>query len=183
MRLAHHDLTELLLNGSWRPALSIIGAGGLPSLQDGGNVLRPRTSLKLSLRLPPTTDASRAAQCLKALLEADPPYGARVTFTAEDAGPGWNAPAMAPWLLASIERASQTYFGKPAMFCGIGGSIPFMAMLGEKFPEAQFFITGLMGPGSNAHGPNEFVHITMGKKLTASVAQILTDHYRAAYPS
>jgi acetylornithine deacetylase/succinyl-diaminopimelate desuccinylase-like protein len=183
MRLAHHDLTELLLNGTWRPALSIIGAGGLPAMQDAGNVLRPRTSLKLSLRLPPTADTDRAAQRLKALLEADPPYGARVTFTAEDAGAGWNAPSMAPWLLDSVERASQAYFGKPAMFWGIGGSIPFMAMLGEKFPAAQFFITGLMGPGSNAHGPNEFVHITMGKKLTAAVAQILTDHYQSTYES
>jgi acetylornithine deacetylase/succinyl-diaminopimelate desuccinylase-like protein len=178
MRLTQSDPVELLLNGTWRPSLSITGADGLPSVRDGGNVLRPRTALKLSLRLPPTVDADRAGARLAEILEADPPYGARVTFRAREAGSGWNAPATAPWLAEAIDRASRAYFGRPPMFAGIGGSIPFMAMLGEKYPAAQFFITGLMGPGSNAHGPNEFVHVTMGKKLTASVAQILADHHR-----
>ena len=87
---------------------------------------------------------------------------------------------MSDWLRASVERASTTYFGKPAMFTGEGGSIPFMAMLGEKFPLAQFLITGVLGPGSNAHGPNEFLHVPTGVKLTACVAQVLADHHRAA---
>jgi acetylornithine deacetylase/succinyl-diaminopimelate desuccinylase-like protein len=171
------DPVEALLNNTWRPALAVTGADGLPALADAGNVLRPRTSVKLSLRLPPTADAARAMTRVKAVLEADPPYGARVTFTTpERPGTGWNAPPMADWLRESVQRASTDYFGKPPMFDGLGGSIPFMSMLGERFPQAQFLVTGVMGPGSNAHGPNEFIDLPTGVKVTACVAQVLADH-------
>ena len=113
---------------------------------------------------------------LKALLEADPPYGAKVTFDAEDAAAGWNAPPLAHWLRASVDRASQAAFGQAAAMMGEGGTIPFMGMLGEKFPKAQFVITGVLGPHSNAHGPNEFLHIAMGKGVTLAVALVLADH-------
>jgi acetylornithine deacetylase/succinyl-diaminopimelate desuccinylase-like protein len=177
------DPLELILNNTWRPALAITGAAGLPLPADGGNVLRPTTSLKLSLRLPPACDARRAVRRLKEILEADPPYGARVTLeTYGEGGNGWDAPATSPWLLASLDRASTTYFGKPAVFHGLGGSIPFMSMLGERFPRAQFLITGAMGPGSNAHGPNEFLHLPTGVRVTACVAQVLVDHSRAVIP-
>ena len=171
------DAHELVLNNAWRPALAITGAAGLPLPADGGNVLRPKTALKISLRLPPTCDVGSAVRRLKEILEADPPYGARVTLdTYGEAGNGWNAPATDPKLLESVHRASSTYFGKPAMFHGLGGSIPFMSMLGERFPQAQFLITGAMGPGSNAHGPNEFLHLPTGAKVTACVAQVIADH-------
>ena len=133
--------------------------------------------MKLSLRLPPTCDAALAVKRVKETLEAEPPYGARITFTTgERPGSGWNAPAMADWLRASVERASNAHFGKPPMFDGLGGSIPFMSMLGERFPQAQFLVTGVMGPGSNAHGPNEFIDLPTGVKVTACVAQVLADH-------
>ncbi|HEU5319484.1 MAG TPA: M20/M25/M40 family metallo-hydrolase, partial [Methylomirabilota bacterium] len=180
MRPAQDDPAELLLANTWRPALAVTGAAGLPALQDAGNVLRPHTSVRVSLRIPPTLDAARAAQRLKTLLEAEPPYGARVTFAPETPATGWNAPPTAPWLLASLARASAAFFGKPPMLEGTGGTIPFMSMLGERFPHAQFLVTGLMGPGSNAHGPNEFVHLPTGVRLTACVAQVLADHHRAA---
>jgi acetylornithine deacetylase/succinyl-diaminopimelate desuccinylase-like protein len=168
---------EALLNNTWRPALSITGVDGIPALVDGGNVLRPHTSLKLSLRLPPTCDAAKAVARVKQVLEADPPYGARVAFSSgERPGSGWNAPAMAQWLGQSVERASKAYFGKPPMFDGLGGSIPFMDMLGKRFPQAQFLVTGVMGPGSNAHGPNEFIDLPTGAKVTACVASVLADH-------
>jgi acetylornithine deacetylase/succinyl-diaminopimelate desuccinylase-like protein len=176
LRPAHPSPLELVLAHTWRPALEVTGAAGLPAPEDAGNVLRPKTTLKLSLRLPPTLDAHRAAERLKTLLERDPPYGARVTFRAEAASAGWESPATSPWLLQSVHHASTTYFGKPAMFQGTGGSIPFMSMLGEKFPRAQFLITGVLGPGSNAHGPNEFLHLPTGVKLTACVAQVVADH-------
>src|SRR5438093_3822539 len=177
MRPVSADPHELILNNTWRPALGITGAAGLPLPADGGNVLRPKTSLKLSLRLPPTCEAPQAVRKLKEILEADPPYGARVTLdTYGDAGNGWNAPATDPKLLESINRASVTHFGKPAMFAGLGGSIPFMSMLGERFPQAQFLITGAMGPGSNAHGPNEFLHLPTGARVTACVAEVVADH-------
>jgi len=167
---------ELVLNRTWRPFLEVTGAEGLPDPQRAGNVLRPATALKLSLRLPPTADAALATQRMRELLEADPPYGASVRFEPEEPAPGWNAPALAPWLAASIERASQSWFGRPAMLMGEGGTIPFMAMLGERFPAAQFVVTGLLGPGANAHGPNEFLHIPTAIRLTGCVAQVLADH-------
>jgi acetylornithine deacetylase/succinyl-diaminopimelate desuccinylase-like protein len=173
------DLTEHILNRTWRPTLSITGAGGLPALQDAGNVLRPFSALKLSFRLPPTADAARAAQRIKQVLESDPPYGARVSFNAEKGSSGWNAPALAPWLEASVDAASRRFFGQPPAYMGEGGSIPFMGMLGAKYPQAQFLITGVLGPGSNAHGPNEFLHVPTGKALTACVAQVLADQHLA----
>jgi len=171
------DVTEAVLNRTWRPFLAYTGVGGMPSLDNAGNVLRPHTALKLSLRVPPTVDATAATAELKRILESDPPYGAQVEFRGEQGGDGWEAPALAPWLEAACEKASQTYFGKGACYMGEGGSIPFMGMLGEKFPDAQFMITGVLGPQSNAHGPNEFLHIPMGKRLTCCVASVLGDHF------
>jgi acetylornithine deacetylase/succinyl-diaminopimelate desuccinylase-like protein len=104
-----------------------------------------------------------------------------VEFKAEKGAAGWNAPELAPWLGAAAETASNTFFGKPAVYMGEGGTIPFMGMLGEKFPKAQFLITGVLGPGSNAHGPNEFLHIPTGKRLTACVASVLEAHHREFY--
>ena len=174
------DLTELVLNRTWRPALSVTGIGGMPPLDSAGNVLRPETAVKLSLRLPPTADGKKCGELLKEALLRDPPNGAQVTLNLEKASTGWNAPAMAPWLEQSIDAASQAFFGKPAMYMGEGGSIPFMGMLGEKFPGAQFMITGVLGPHSNAHGPNEFLHIPMGKRVTACVSKVLFDHHAAS---
>lgn len=167
---------EFILNRTWRPALSITGAAGLPSLENAGNVLRPMTALKLSLRLPPTCGAGRASAYLKDLLERDPPYGASIRFESDQAASGWNAPALSPWLAASLDQASRDYFGRPTVYMGEGGTIPFMKMLGGRFPDAQFLITGVLGPQSNAHGPNEFLHLPTAKRLTCCVAQVLTDH-------
>ncbi len=178
MQPMHADLVELVLNRTWRPTLSLTGMDGVPASKDAGNVLRPKTVARLSVRLPPTLDADAAALRLRDILENDPPYAARVSFRLESASPGWNAPAMAGWLETSVDRASRDYFGKPAVYCGEGGSIPFMGMLGKRFPDAQFLITGVLGPGSNAHGPNEFLHLPTAKKLTGAMASILADHFR-----
>jgi acetylornithine deacetylase/succinyl-diaminopimelate desuccinylase-like protein len=168
---------EMVLNRTWRPALEITGAAGIPGLEDAGNVARPMTAVRVSLRLPPTCDAARACEELKKLLEADPPYGAHVSFRPEMAGEGWNAPPTSDWLDASVNAASQDYFGRDCVYMGEGGTIPFMGMLGEKFPESQFLITGVLGPGSNAHGPNEFLDIPTGRKVTCCVSRVLRDHY------
>jgi acetylornithine deacetylase/succinyl-diaminopimelate desuccinylase-like protein len=174
------DLTELVLNRSWRPQLAVTGMAGLPAPGDAGNVLLPFTSAKLSLRIPPTLDAGEATATVRSLLEADPPYGAKVGFSGQVGSTGWNAPALAPWLGASLTKASLDAFGAPPAFIGEGGSIPFMAMLGEKFPAAQFVVTGVLGPHSNAHGPNEFLHIPTGRKITQVIAQVLAAHHARA---
>jgi acetylornithine deacetylase/succinyl-diaminopimelate desuccinylase-like protein len=172
------DLAELVLNRTWRPTLSITGADGLPPLADAGNVLRPFTALKLSFRLPPTADCKVAEKQVRELLESDPPYGAKVSFVTEKGSNGWDAPALAPWLEESVAVGSREFFDADPAYMGEGGSIPFMGMLGEKYPAAQFLITGVLGPGANAHGPNEFLHIPMVKRLTSCVSVVLDAHAR-----
>ena len=167
---------ELILNRTWRPGLAVTGADGWPPIGNAGNVLRPFTRVKLSIRIPPRVDPNAAAAAVKRTLEQDPPYGAKVSFTDIGANAGWDAPELAPWLEQALDAASKKHFGKPAMYMGEGGTIPFMYMLGEKFPKAQFCITGVLGPGSNAHGPNEFLHIPTARKLTLCVAEVLTAH-------
>jgi len=171
------DEAELILNRTWRPQLAVIGADGLPVPGNAGATLLPSTTLKLSLRLPPLLDSDKAMGLMTKLLTGDPPYRAEVKW--EPLIPnntGWNAPELAPWLEASVKRAGQAAFGQPMAFMGEGGTIPFMAMLGAKFPETQFVITGVLGPASNAHGPNEFLHIPTGKRVSETVAMVLADH-------
>lgn len=172
------DPYELLLNSTWRPTLCVTGVEGVPAFESAGNVLRPYTALKLSFRLPPGVDPEIAAQAVKRTLERDPPYRAQVVFDVESSMGGWNAPATAPWLEAAIQSASRTVFGRDAMYMGVGGTIPFMGMLSEKFPRTQFLITGVLGPQSNAHGPNEFLDIATGKRVTACVAHVVAAHTR-----
>ena len=172
------DSVELLLNNWWRPSLATVGLSGAPEVGNAGNTLRPSTSARLTFRLPPTLDADTAAQTIKAELERDPPFGAQVRFDLDTSQTGWCAPEFRPWLAESINRASQAHFGKPAMHMGCGGTIPFMKMLGDAYPGVQFFVTGVLGPMSNAHGPNEFLEISTGKRVTACVAQVLADHAR-----
>jgi len=174
------DLPELMLNRTWRPQLAVTGIAGLPLPIDAGNVLLPFTEVKLSLRLPPTLDPDAASNSVRTLLERDPPYGAQIEYEPGSSAAGWNAPALSPWLEQSLARASEAAFGAPPAYIGEGGSIPFMAMLGEKFPHAQFVVTGVLGPHSNAHGPNEFLHIPTGKRISAVIAQVLADHYTRA---
>ena len=171
------ERADMVLNRTWRPQLAVVGMDGYPTPQDAGNVLLPFSTTKLSLRLPPTLEAKAAMESVKQALEADPPYGATVEFDGKDGQSGWHAPALAPWLETAVAQASQEAFGKPAAYMGEGGSIPFMGMLGEKFPDTQFVITGVLGPHSNAHGPNEFLHIPTGKRVTAAVAQLIVAHH------
>jgi acetylornithine deacetylase/succinyl-diaminopimelate desuccinylase-like protein len=173
------DPAELITNNTWRATLAITGADGFPAVASAGNVLLPQVAFKLSLRLPPTTDADKAAAALRSALERDPPYGAQVQFEEDPATGGWNAPVFAPWLEQSIARASQAIYGRESLNAGCGGTIPFMGMLGRRFPRTQFFITGVLGPHSNAHGPNEFLDIEYAKKLTACVSMVLADHVRS----
>jgi acetylornithine deacetylase/succinyl-diaminopimelate desuccinylase-like protein len=165
---------QALLNRTWRPTLSVTGAEGLPPLTSAGNVLRPRSAFKLSLRLPPLVDAVAAVQELKALLEADAPYNARVIFKPDQgAATGWNAPPTEAWLERALDAASQQYYGAPCGYIGQGGTIPLMSLLQTGFPKAQFMVCGVLGPQSNAHGPNEFLHVPYARKLTAAVAQTI----------
>jgi acetylornithine deacetylase/succinyl-diaminopimelate desuccinylase-like protein len=172
------DPAQALLNRTWKPTLSVTGVDGFPELGSAGNVLRPYTAFKLSLRLPPLVDGHEASVKLKALLEDNAPYNAKVTFHPDGragqlGATGWSAPGLAPWLHDALNGASSAQFGAPVGFIGQGGTIPLMSMLAKGFPKAQMMVCGVLGPKSNAHGPNEFLHVPYGKKLTASVAQVM----------
>ena len=167
------DPVQALLKRTWEPTLSVTGAEGFPALQDAGNVLRPYTAFKLSLRLPPLVDAAACVQEMKALLEDNAPYQAKVTWESASGANGWNAPETAPWFAQALDAASQAHFGAPCGFIGQGGTIPLMGMLSQGFPQAQMMVCGVLGPKSNAHGPNEFLHVPYAKKLTAAVAQVI----------
>jgi acetylornithine deacetylase/succinyl-diaminopimelate desuccinylase-like protein len=175
-RAVSADPRELLINNTWRPALAVTGADGLPPMHAAGNVLLPEIALKISLRLPPTVDPVRASHAVKAAFERDPPYGAHISFEPESSSGGWNAPAFAPWFEESMQRASKHVFGREQVSLGGGGTIPFLRMLGERFPQTQFLVTGVLGPHSNAHGPNEFLHIDYAIRLTECVTLVLADH-------
>ncbi|HEX6364089.1 MAG TPA: M20/M25/M40 family metallo-hydrolase, partial [Albitalea sp.] len=172
------DPVQALVNRTWKPTLSVTGVDGIPELRNAGNVLRPYTAFKLSLRLPPPVDGNAAAQRLKTLLEDNAPYNAKVTFEPDgrvgaQGATGWNAPALAPWLEQALDAASRAHFGAPCGYIGQGGTIPLMSLLQAGFPRAQMMVCGVLGPKSNAHGPNEFLHVPYGKRLTASVAQVM----------
>ncbi|MFY9510094.1 MAG: M20 family metallopeptidase [Rubrivivax sp.] len=172
------DPVEGLLRRTWRPTLSVTGVEGFPTLQNAGNVLRPYTAFKLSLRLPPLVDGNTASLQLKTLLEDNAPYNARVTFHPDGragalGATGWNAPELAPWLEDTLNTASNAHFGAPCGYIGQGGTIPLMSMLQRGFPQAQMMVCGVLGPKSNAHGPNEFLHVPYAKKLTAAVSQVI----------
>lgn len=180
MQPVETQVHEIILNRTWRPALSITGQSGLPDIDDAGNVLRPGTSVKLSLRIPPSVDAHKATKSLKELLEKDPPYKAHVEFRAEEGAEGWSAPEPPAWLTNALESSSEVYFENPMSNYGEGGTIPFMSMLGETFPCAQFVVTGVLGPNSNAHGPNEFLDIQTAKNITATAANLIAESAKAA---
>jgi acetylornithine deacetylase/succinyl-diaminopimelate desuccinylase-like protein len=172
------DPVEGLLRRTWRPTLSVTGVDGFPELKNAGNVLRPWTAFKLSLRLPPLVDGHQASLQLKTLLEDNAPYNARVTFVPDGragalGATGWNAPELAPWLETALNAASMAHYGAPCGYIGQGGTIPLMSMLQQGFPAAQMMVCGVLGPKSNAHGPNEFLHVPYAKKLTAAVAQVI----------
>ncbi|MDH5821950.1 M20/M25/M40 family metallo-hydrolase [Luteimonas sp. RD2P54] len=167
------DVAALMLNRAWRPQLAVTGVSGLPPVERAAAVMTPAVALKLSLRLPPTLDPQAAAQALQRRLQADPPYGAEVRFDIDMVSPGWHAPPLPAWLRDALDDASRAGFGQPVALMGGGGGIPFLAMLGERFPDAGFVVTGVLGPESNAHGPDEFLHLPTAKRVTAAVAHVL----------
>jgi len=164
---------ERLVRRAWKPALAVTGIDGVPSVRDGGNVLRPFTTAKISLRLPPTVDAEHAASALTSALTADPPEGASVSLQMEAPASGWASPSLDDWVAEALRRASLEVFGRPPGALGEGGTIPFLAMLGERWPGVPLVATGVLGPGSNAHGPNEFLHLPMAEAVTVATARLL----------
>lgn len=172
----HEDIAEQIIANTYLPQLEVIGIDGMPAISDAGNVLLPFTTLALSFRLPPRVDPSVAAAAVTEQLVADTPYQANVSVVIDSMASGWEAPEMQPWFSEAVAKSSQKHFGDDVHFMGEGGTIPFMAMLGETYPEAQYMVTGVLGPASNAHGPNEFLDLPCAYKVTACVVDVLQAH-------
>ena len=134
MKPSTNDNVEGVLRRTWKPALSIVGSDGMPSTANAGNVLRPYTTLQLSMRIPPMVDPKKAVDAIEKILKNDIPYEASVELEFEEAAEGWNAPESKKWLLDAIKKASKEYFNQMPCTIGEGGTIPFMAMLGKQFP-------------------------------------------------
>ena len=164
------DASEMLLDINWRPALSVIGADGIPSVQSAGNVLRTNTDLKISFRIPPGVNAEEVQDVVKQILEENPPYGAEVTYNPTEPADGFHAPPLHEGIASALESTSLHLTGKPPMSTWIGGTIPFMAMIQNKYPNACFLCTGSSGPGNNAHGPDEKLHIPHSKRVNVALA-------------
>jgi len=173
LRLLAPDPVERLAARTWGAALEVTGADGLPATRDGGNVLRPSTTLKFSLRLPPDVDAQAACDALLGAITTD--EGAHITIDVEPPAQGWIAPPLPETIAATLTRVSTDRFGRPPGFVGEGGTIPFLADLQQGFPRTPFVVTGVLGPHSNAHGPNESLHIPTGKAVTHAVAALLQE--------
>jgi len=168
------DHVKIYINRIWKSTLTVTGIDYIPAVANAGNVLRPETRVKLSIRLPPTLKGDKAVKSIQEILTTNPPYGAEVVLDDICIGNGWNAPFISKSLDESINQASLNIFGKEAVYMGEGGSIPFMDILAEKFPKCQFIVTGILGPNTNAHGPNEFLHIPYTKKFIACLVQIVS---------
>lgn len=170
--LMGEDVADRILNQTWRPTMSVVGMAGLPSPENAGNVLRPLTTASLSFRLPPNVDALSARGALEELLTRDVPEGAQVTVSGHGAN-GWSSPTIAPWLGTALDQASNEFFGRGAGYTGEGGTIPFLASLGRRYPDVQFLATGVLGPDSNAHGIDEMLDLPTLVALTNVVAQVV----------
>jgi len=175
LELMGADAAERILRRSWYPTLSIVGAQGLPDSSIAGNVLRPSTTLTLSLRLPPSCDPVAAERAVVRTLTSNVPSNARVSVTAVAAS-GWVTPELAPWLRTALEEGSTLAFGNEVAYAGEGGSIPFLAALGQRFPSVQFVATGVLGPDSNAHGIDEMLDLDCAVAVTNAVAHVLSAH-------
>jgi acetylornithine deacetylase/succinyl-diaminopimelate desuccinylase-like protein len=171
LRLLGQTQVDRLIAKAWAPALEVTGMDGIPAARDGGNVLRPFTAAKFSLRLPPDVDAQLAGDALIAAITTD--EGAHVTIDLETPASGWISPPLPDEVADSLSRSSQACFGRDPGYFGEGGTIPFLADLQRSFPTTPIVATGVLGPHSNAHGPNEFLHLPMAKAVTYAVAELL----------
>lgn len=166
------------INRIWNPTLTAVGTDGIPHISNAGNVLRPYTTLALSLRLPPSLSKEEAVKTVREFFsKVQVPHNGKLTLTEGSSGQGFNCPAYDPKLKAVIDEAGELFFGTKVLYYGEGGSIPFINELAYMFPKSQFIVTGVLGPKSNAHGPNEFLHLPYMKKLILSLSKVLQGYY------
>lgn len=169
----HDNLPEVYLNTNWRPSLAITGASNMPDTSVAGNVVRNSTTLRVSIRLPPGLDSQEALAKATKMLTEDPPFGAKVELLDAMGGDGWQMKDLSEKTLTVLEDASKNFYGKGCGYYGIGGSIPFLKVLGDKFPSTEILALGVLGPESSAHAPNETLNLPYTKKFIGALSHTL----------
>jgi len=169
------DYKEIILNNTWRPTVVVTGMTGFPAAEGAGNVLRAKTKAKISIRLPPTFDHKESEKIIADILTKDPPYNSKITVKIINSGNGWAAKDLHPALKKSFSASSQFLFGRDYFNCGEGGSIPFISELAELFPKCEILVTGVLGPGSNAHCLNECLNLDYTTKMIVALAHSIHD--------
>ena len=154
--------------------MAITGASGLPDVAKAGNVLRPSTSARLSLRLPPNADPAKTQAAFVKLLSEDIPYNCKVDIKSGHSGQGWCMKDPEQWMKDAFQDVGTDFFdgNKPGSY-GIGGSIPFLAELGKMYPETAIYALGVLGPRANAHAPNECINLDYTKRLTGALSHLI----------
>lgn len=170
------DVTELLVNKTWRPAVSVIGVSGFPAAETAGNAMVPEITVRISVRTPPATDINKCINEMREKITVDSPHGVELEFVLGEHVDSWVSPELSAPVAQAISDASTAYFGNDAVYLGEGGGIGFVPLMSKMFPKAQFVLTGLVGPDSNAHAANESMHIPTAKKITCCIAHILQAH-------
>lgn len=140
-----------------RPAIGVVGIDAT-SIAERSNTIPPACRAALSLRVPPGQEPAEAWEALRRHLESHAPFGAQMTLTLGELGPGFLAAEESP-AMALGHWALSTAWGVPSVETGVGGSIPFIADLSREFPEADVLVTAVLDPDSRAHSENESVYL------------------------
>jgi acetylornithine deacetylase/succinyl-diaminopimelate desuccinylase-like protein len=167
----HEGTLAQLTAQCWEPSVGYVGVDGAPPVREAGSVLRPSTTLRLSVRLPPGADPKAAAAALSRTLTSAPPYAAQVEFRLVAAESGWASRPPAA-VQALLDTASRQGFGRNAGLCGGAATIPFLGMFSARYPDAVIVPAGVLGPGSNPHGPDERLDLTAARNLSVALASM-----------
>lgn len=170
------DIKNTVVRNTWKPTLTITGCDGIPDIEHAGNVIRPYTELCLSFRLPPLIDSAKAGQLIKAELEKDPPFNAKVEANIINTGDGWSLSSFSERLRNILNIASQRFFLKDMGFFGEGGSVPFVQFFNNMYPKADFAVLGVNGPFSNIHGPDENLNLDFCQRLIMCLTFLVSEY-------
>ncbi|MGR2751806.1 M20/M25/M40 family metallo-hydrolase [Agromyces arachidis] len=161
-----------ILSRIWaQPSITVTGIDA-PTVANASNTLLPAVSVRISARIAPGQDAGAAFDALRAHLEGNAPFGARIEIDDVDTGQPFLVDTSG-WAVAETKSAMADAWGREPVDIGVGGSIPFIAQLVQEFPSAQILVTGVEDPDSRAHSPNESLHLGVFRRAVLAEALLL----------
>ena len=173
--LKQYQMIISVINNTWKSTIVVTGMSGFPEAEIAGNVLRKSTSCRLSIRTPPTLSKEKAKKTIEKILTENIPYNAKVKVDFPALVDGWILKKLDSKINESFMKSSMFLFGSECYNLGSGITIPFVNMLNEKYKNCNMFVSGLLGPKSNAHSPNECLNIDYSIKLTVALAHLISD--------